>query len=130
MQNELWLFLLADAILILHVSFVVFVVLGLVAIYLGYWRGWSWVRNRAFRIAHLLAIGVVVLQAWLGAICPLTIWEMKLRQMAGAATYSGSFIQYWLHNLLYYDAPEWVFITAYSVFGGVVLLSWFLVRPR
>ena len=130
MQNEVLLLVLADAILVLHVSFVVFVVLGLVIIYIGYWCDWGWVRNKSFRIAHLLAIGVVVLQSWLGAICPLTIWEMKLRHMAGAATYSGSFIQHWLHTFLYYDAPDWVFIVVYSLFGAVVLLSWFLVRPR
>lgn len=123
------LLVLADAILLLHVLFVAFVVLGLLSVYVGYFLNWQWVRNRVFRILHLCAIGYVVGQAWLGAVCPLTTWEMALRAEAGAATYSGSFIQYWLHSLLYYRAPEWVFAMVYTVFGSLVLASWFVVRP-
>ncbi|MGE6607193.1 DUF2784 domain-containing protein [Halomonas sp. NPDC076908] len=124
------LLLLADTILILHVLFVAFVVLGLFAVYAGYFLNWRWVRNRVFRIIHLCAIGYVVGQAWLGVVCPLTTWEMALRAEAGAATYSGSFIQYWLHSLLYFTLPEWVFVVVYTLFGSLVLASWFVVRPR
>lgn len=130
MPRELLLLLLADGILILHVLFVCFVVVGLFAVYLGYFLRWQWVRDLKFRLLHLVAIGIVVMQSWLGLICPLTIWEMALRKEAGAATYSGSFIQHWLHQLLYYTAPEWIFMLLYSVFGALVLASWFLVRPK
>lgn len=133
MSRELLLLLLADAILVVHVlfvCFVCFVVFGLVAVYLGYFLNWLWVRNISFRLLHLLAIGIVVLQSWLGVICPLTIWEMALRKEAGAGTYAGSFIQHWLHQLLFYTAPDWVFILLYSAFGLLVLASWFLVRPK
>jgi hypothetical protein len=129
-SRELLLLLLADAILVVHVLFVCFVVFGLFAIYLGYFFNWHWVRNLKFRLLHLIAIGIVVLQSWLGVICPLTIWEMALRKEAGAGTYTGSFIQHWLHQLLYYTASEWVFIVLYSAFGLLVLASWFLVRPK
>ncbi|MBT2788233.1 MULTISPECIES: DUF2784 domain-containing protein [unclassified Halomonas] len=124
------LLLFADILLILHVLFVAFVVLGLFAVYTGYFLNWKWVRNRLFRIVHLCAIGYVVIQAWLGVVCPLTVWEMALRAQAGAATYSGSFIQYWLHSLLYFTLPEWVFVVAYTLFGSLVLASWFVVRPN
>ncbi|MGM0542902.1 MAG: DUF2784 domain-containing protein [Pseudomonadota bacterium] len=124
----LWL-LLADALLVIHVLFVAFVVLGLLAVYAGYFLNWQWVRNRVFRIVHLGAIGYVVVQSWLGAVCPLTTWEMALRAEAGAATYAGSFIQHWLQSLLYYNAPDWVFMAVYTVFGGLVLASWSMVRP-
>lgn len=130
MSRELLLLLLADAILVVHVLFVCFVVFGLAAVYLGYFLNWQWVRNLSFRLLHLLAIGIVVLQSWLGVICPLTIWEMALRKEAGAGTYAGSFIQYWLHQLLFYTAPDWVFMALYSAFGLLVLVSWFLVRPK
>ena len=122
--------LAADALLVLHVGFVVFVVVGLVLIWLGGALGWWWVRNPWFRVAHLIGIGIVVLQAWLGQICPLTIWEMALREKAGDATYAGSFIQHWLHELLYYEAPMWVFAVCYTVFGLLVVASWYFVRPR
>ena len=126
----MWYRLAADALLALHVVFVLFVVVGLALILAGAWRGWDWVRNPWFRVAHLAAIGIVVLQAWLGRICPLTIWEMALRERAGDATYTGSFIAHWLQSLLYYEAPLWVFGIAYTAFGALVLASWAWVRPR
>ena len=120
----------ADALLFLHVLFVAFVVFGLILILIGKFRDWSWVRNAWFRLAHLAAIGVVVLHSWLGIICPLTIWEMALRQRAGDAGYSGTFIAHWLESLLYYQAPAWVFAVCYTAFGALVVVSWFSVRPR
>lgn len=129
MTHESLLIFLADTILVVHFLFVCFVVLGLLAIYLGYFLNWSWVRNRLFRIIHLIAIGVVVLQTWLGVICPLTTWEMALRDAAGETVYAGSFVQHWLHKLLYYTAPDWVFIVLYTAFAALVLASWFAVRP-
>jgi hypothetical protein len=122
--------LAADAILALHMLFVLFVISGLLLIFAGRLAGWSWVRNRVFRIAHLTAIGVVVLQSWFGVICPLTTLEMWLRARAGGATYAGSFIAHWLDTLLYYQAPAWVFAVCYTVFGGLVVASWFWVRPH
>ena len=129
MPEQSLLLLLADTLLLIHVLFVSFVVLGLLAIYAGCFLHWHWVRNRWFRILHLMAIAIVVLQAWLGMICPLTIWEMALREKAGASVYAGSFIQHWLHQLLYWQAPDWVFIVVYTVFGALVLASCFIVRP-
>ncbi len=122
--------LAADGLLLLHFAFVAFVVCSLPLILAGGRLGWPWVRNRAFRLAHLAAIGVVVLQAWLGRVCPLTVWEMELRARAGEATYSGAFVAHWVEELLYYDAPAWVFVAAYSLFGALVLFSWFRVPPR
>jgi hypothetical protein len=121
----------ANAILLLHVLFVAFVVLGLVAILLGKGLSWSWVRNPWFRWGHLAAIGVVVLQSWFGVICPLTTFEMALRgQGGGEGVYSGSFIRHWLEAILYYRAPPWVFVMVYTLFGALVVGSWYWVRPR
>lgn len=128
-QAELSL-LAADAILILHVCFVVFVVFGLIFILLGKPLIWSWVRNPWFRWGHLSAIGVVVMQAWAGLICPLTTWEMALREQAGEMTYTGTFISHWLGTILYYPLPSWAFTVCYTVFGALVLASWFWVPPR
>lgn len=130
MRTQTLYLLAADAMLALHVLFVAFVIFGLVLILAGGALKWSWVRNRAFRIAHLVAIGVVVLQSWFGMICPLTIIEMKLRARAGDATYAGSFIAHWLESLLYYQAPAWVFAVCYTAFGILVIASWFWVPPR
>lgn len=121
---------LADAVLIFHVSFVAFVVLGLLLVLWGGYRGWSWVRNPWFRCAHLAAIGIVVVQSWLGIECPLTTLEMKLRERAGDATYAGTFIAHWLHAVLFFEAPAWVFTLGYTLFGLAVAGSWMIFRPR
>jgi len=122
--------LAADAILLIHVLFVAFIVAGLVLIFAGKALSWFWVRNPWFRILHLAAIGIVAAQSWFGVICPLTVWEMALRSRAGDTVYSGTFISYWLQRLLYYQAPEWVFVVAYTAMGLVVVASWIWVRPR
>jgi hypothetical protein len=130
MESQALYSLLADAMLVTHVLFVVFVVLGLIIVFVGRYLSWQWVRNPWFRVIHLLGIGVVVVQSWFGVICPLTIWEMELRLKAGETIYQGSFLTHWLGELLYLQAPWWVFVACYTVFGGLVLSSWFLVRPR
>lgn len=129
MKQKIYLFL-ADTILVAHVMFVLFVVLGLVLIYIGYFRQWQWVRSFWLRLTHLASIIYVVVQTWFAVVCPLTIWEMQLREKAGAVTYTGSFIQHWLQALLYYDFPQWVFVVVYTFFGSLVFGSWFLVKPK
>ena len=122
--------LFADAVLSLHFAVVVFVVCGLVLIIAGNVRGWHWVNAPWFRVAHLGSIWVVVAEAWLGITCPLTTLEGWLRARAGAATYSVSFIEHWLQRLLFYRAPSWVFVLGYSVFGLLVLATWWYFPPR
>ncbi|TRZ96712.1 MAG: DUF2784 domain-containing protein [Rhodocyclaceae bacterium] len=121
--------LLADAVLVLHAAIVGFVVGGLVFIVIGNARRWHWVNDLGFRLAHLGAVAVVVAEAGLGVTCPLTTLEMWLRAEAHATTYRGSFIEYWLQRLLYYDAPPWVFMVVYSGFGLLVVATWWYFPP-
>jgi hypothetical protein len=130
MDSDVLFLLAADVLLVSHILFVVFVVFGLALILFGKALGWNWVRNPWFRSAHVLAIGIVMLQSWIGIICPLTTWEMALRERAGESFYTGSFISHWLESLLYYRAPAWVFIVCYTVFAALVVATWFLVPPR
>jgi hypothetical protein len=122
--------LLADVVLVLHLGVVAFVVGALLLIVLGSRRGWTWVTGLGFRLAHLAAIGVVVVQAWLGATCPLTTLESWLRVQAGAAGYERGFIEHWVTQLLFWDAPPWVFALGYTGFGLLVALAWWFLPPR
>ncbi len=122
--------LAADAVLLLHATFVLVVISGLVLVLVGKALNWSWIRNWWFRVSHLAAIGIVVAQAWLGVICPLTTLEMWLRRQSGDAIYAGTFISHWLESILYYRAPAWVFAVCYTMFAVLVALSWVWVRPR
>ncbi len=121
---------LADLILILHALFIAFVMLGFFLILIGMFRHWNWIKNLWFRLIHLLAIGFVVAESWWGVICPLTEWESRLREAAGGVGYAESFIEHWLHKIVFYNLPSWVFTVAYTVFGILVLIVWIRVPPR
>lgn len=118
--------LLADLILLVHFAFVLFIVGGLALIWMGAALGWRWVRNFWFRVAHLAAIVFVTGEALAGVWCPLTVWEDMLR---GGVPGETSFIARWIHRILFYSFPEWVFTVAYVVFALIVAATWWLVRP-
>lgn len=122
--------LTADLVVVVHFAFVAFVVFGLLLTLLGGVRRWEWVRGVRFRAIHLAAIGFVVAESLCGVICPLTVWEQRLRDLAGQASYRGDFIATWVHDLLFFDFEPWVFTACYCAFGAVVALSWVLVPPR
>lgn len=116
---------IANAVLILHVLFVAFVVGGLGFVWLGAWRGWSTARDFRFRVLHLAAILIVALESLAGIACPLTVWEHHLR-----GTANGDFIARWLHRSLYYDFPTWAFTSAYLLFAAAVLLTYRFIPPH
>lgn len=121
--------LLADFVAIMHFAYVAFVVVGLLAILLGWAMKWEWVRNRTFRIVHLAMILVVVLESWWGIICPLTSWENQLRALGGQAPHQRAFIAELLHDLMFFEAEPWVFTACYTLFGAAVVGALFLIPP-
>jgi hypothetical protein len=122
--------LLADAVLVAHFGVIVFVIGGLIAVVVGNWRDWHWVNAGAFRVTHMAAVAYIALQALLGKACPLTLLESWLRTKSGASGYPGSFVEYWLHRVIYYEAPAWVFAAAYVAFVLLVVAAWWRYPPR
>ncbi len=129
MSESAWLSL-ADVVLALHAAFVAFVVLGLALILIGNWHGWRFVNHLWFRLLHLTAIAVVVLESWFCIECPLTTLENHLRLRAGVEAYGASFIEYWVGGLLFYNAPPIVFTLIYTVFATLVIFTWWKFPPR
>ncbi|MBX6315062.1 MAG: DUF2784 domain-containing protein [Isosphaeraceae bacterium] len=125
-----WPRLLADLIVVLHFAYVAFVVFGLVAILIGLALRRNWARNFWFRVLHLAMILLVVAEAWLGIICPLTTWEQTLRRMAGETVQEGTFLGYWAHRLIFFRAPPWVFTLIYTLFGLLVVATFVFAPPR
>lgn len=118
--------LLADIVLVAHFAFVAFVVGGLAAIWIGAAAGWRWVRNFHFRVVHLAAIAFVAAEALLGVMCPLTVWEDALR---GRESEVG-FIARWIHGIMFYELPGWVFTVLYVLFAAIVALTFWMLPPR
>ena len=122
--------LAADFVVAIHCAYVAVVVLGFVAILIGAAAHWRWVRSPYFRLTHLAMILLVCLEAALGAACPLTTLESRLRLNAGATAHSRDFIGYWLDRLIFYDAQSWLFTVVYFAFGTLVMLTFWLVPVR
>ena len=99
------------ALVSVSLSAIIGIVVGLTAGYLGGWV--DRVISRLIEIflafpGILLAIALVVVQAWIGMVCPLTAWEDMLRGAAGERTYAGTFVGDWVSRAVYLDAPQWV----------------------
>lgn len=99
----------ADAVLLLHLLFIVFVLLGGLLV-------WRWPR---LAWLHLPAAGWAVVVEWLLLQCPLTPLENALRQAAGQAGYDGGFIAHYLLPLIY---PAGLTAAQQIWLGAVVLL--------
>jgi hypothetical protein len=83
----------ADLIVILHLLFIVFVLLGGLLV-----ARWNWVA-----LPHLAAATWGALLEYLGWICPLTPLEQSLRQAAGEAGYNGGFVEHYILPIIYPD---------------------------
>src|SRR5688572_22529286 len=81
----------ADAIVVLHLAFVLFVVFG----------GLLVLRHRRVAWLHLPAVAWGVWVEFAGWICPLTPLENWLREQSGSAVYTSSFIDRYLMPVLY-----------------------------
>ena len=123
---------LADAMVAAHVGYVAFVVFGQVAIVVGASLKREWVRNPWFRGLHLLAIGIVVFEEFMGWRCPLTTWEEQLRHLAGQTVEGGTFMGRFLHDLLFIDDvwPAKAIQVLHVAFGVLVLQALVMYPPR
>jgi hypothetical protein len=116
----------AWSILVLHLAVIAFNVVGCMLIPLGAWRGWGWVRACWWRLAHLLSLAVVALQAAFGRACMLTIWQAELTGQTPAQPLLAG----WIDRLVYWPLPLWVFAVAYALVFAYVAALWFLVPVR
>ncbi len=81
----------ADAVLLVHLGFILFVVVGGVLVL-------KWPR---LALLHLPAVAWGATAEFLHLICPLTPLENQLRRAAGEQGYSGGFIEHYLMPLIY-----------------------------
>jgi hypothetical protein len=122
---------LADIIVALHFFYVAFAVGSEILILLGGALRWGWVRGLPFRITHMASVLLVAVESIDGASCPLTVWEYRLRGLAGQRTEEQiSFIARLVRGVIFYDFPAWVFMAAYVGFALFVGLTMLIVPPH
>lgn len=100
--------ILADALVIVHLLFVAFVVAG--GFLLVRWPKLAWL--------HLPAAAWGAYIEFTGGICPLTPLENRLRVLGGGSAYSGDFVERYLLPVLY---PGNLTLPLQQVLGGVVV---------
>jgi len=122
--------LLADLIVAVHFAYVAFVLVGQIAIVIGFGLKSSWIRNFWFRLAHLLAILIVGLEALFQIDCSLTVWEGRLRQLAGQEAAQGSFVGRCLDYVIFYNVETRVLNLIHIGFALLVLATLLLIPPR
>jgi Protein of Unknown function (DUF2784) len=116
----------AAIVLAAHVVIILFNLFGLVAIPVGAWRGWSFVRVPWWRALHIGTLAIVALQALLGGACFLTLWQDALNGDPSRAP----LIQRWVNGLIYWPLPIWFFAALYAAMFAYTVALWFLVPPR
>ena len=114
--------LLADLVVVIHFSFVLFVILG----------GLLVLRWPRLAYLHLPAATWGVLIEFAGWVCPLTPLEQSLRLKAGEQGYSGSFIEHYVLPLLYPSALTRTIQVALGIIVIAVNLGiyGYLIRTR
>jgi hypothetical protein len=129
-EAALFYHVLADLVVAVHAAYVGYVVVGQLAILAGLAGRRQWVRNPWFRWTHLLMMSVVGFEAVCRIPCPLTVWEIALRRMAGEAAAEGTFVGRLLDRLIFLDAPPWVIESLHIGFALVVIGTFVLAPPR
>jgi hypothetical protein len=130
MQSAQLYSLVALLVLLVHVAVILFNLFGLIAIPLGAWRGWRFVRVFWWRALHLAILGLVAVQAVLDQVCFLTAWQRALEHAAGETASGAPFIARIVNRLIYWPLPLWVFAVGYVVVCLYALVLWTLVPPR
>lgn len=115
--------LAADAVVCLHLAFILFVVVGGLLV-----LRWQWLM-----LLHLPAVAWGVVVEWLHLYCPLTPLENALRERAGEQGYGGDFVEHYLIPLIYPSGltPQiqlWlgavVVLINLGVYGGLAVRGW------
>lgn len=119
---------LADLMLVIHFVWVIYMIAGFILTISAFrWRrlfDFFWLRT--IHVAGIVFVGCLGL---LGKYCPLTLWEMALRQRSDPnAVYSGSFIGHWIETLIYYDVDPLI-ITLPTIIAACLTLIIYILRP-
>jgi Protein of Unknown function (DUF2784) len=120
---------LALAVIAVHVAVIAFNIFGLIAIPLGSFFDWRFVRVFWWRALHLALLAVLVLQALFGRPCFLTLWQAVLEQDGGALASREPLIARLVESVIFWPLPIWFFAALYVGIWIYALALWRLVPP-
>lgn len=113
----------ADLIVIIHFSFIIFVILG----------GLLILKSRWFMLLHIPAViwaALIELNHWF---CPLTVYENQFRHAANQNGYAEGFIQHYLIPIIY---PPGLTHTTQQILGisviilNLLIYSWAILKTN
>jgi hypothetical protein len=119
----MWFRLLADVLVLGHIAFILFAVLG--GLLVLRWRRMMWL--------HLPAASWTIVVQTCPWFCPLTSWENRLRMLGGQAGYNTSFVDHYLLPVLYPTALTRELEITLGIMVLVINLSiyaWVIYRMR
>ena len=120
--------ILADIIVIVHLFWILFMLIGFLLTLCGLFRR-EFLDRWLFRTIHLFGIAYVSLLAIMGKYCPLTLWENTLRaKYDPSLTYPGSFMIHYVERLVYPDINPLI-IRIPTTFIAVFTVIVFILRP-
>ena len=117
--------LLYEIVLLFHFCIFLFITLSFLLIPIGYYQKWEWVKNRYYRLIHLILMGIIFIETILGFICPLTTLENFLRNDIEI----NNKITQIIHQIMYWDLPTYQFITLYLLSLLYLIFLWFFFKP-
>ncbi len=120
----------ASIVSVFHTAYTLFIIIGFILIWAGYFAKWKWVRNYVFRLIHLAMMGFVGFEAVFNIECPLTWAEYRLLTLARIKHGSMPFIAGFVDKVLFYNFPVWLFNLIYFSFTILLIATWFIVRPE
>ena len=113
----------ADLLVIAHLLFIVFALVGGVAV-----LRWRWLA-----LVHLPVVVWATIVELMGWVCPLTPLEIALRVAAGEAGYRGGFVEHYIVAIVYPAGLtreiQWL-LAALVVLVNAAIYGWLMIRSR
>ena len=118
--------ILSEIVLLFHFSIFLFIIISFILIPLGYQKKWKWVKNKYYRLIHLVLMGIIFIETILGFMCPLTTLENFLRNDIEI----NNKITQIIHQIMYWDLPSYQFIILYLLSLLYLIFLWLFFKPN
>ena len=117
--------LFSEIVLLFHFCIFLFMIISFFLIPLVYYQKWKWVKNKYYRLIHLILMGIIFIETILGFMCPLTVLENFLRNNIEI----NNKITQIIHQVMYWNLPTYQFTILYLLSLLYLIFLWFFFKP-